>query len=129
VAAEAPRGATGVTIAEPLLLRYAIDEGVRKDDLGPVNTAALIYLGLALLRPLFERVIVLSSARAGERFLGDLRVAAYDHLQRLSMPFFESERAGVLVSPTADPVVDDVLRQCSSRSSEHAPARRDADDS
>jgi ATP-binding cassette subfamily B protein len=96
-------GATGVTIAAPLLLRYAIDEGVRKDDLGPVNTAALIYLGLALLRPLFERVIVLSSARAGERFLGDLRVAAYDHLQRLSMPFFESERAGVLVSRlTAD---------------------------
>jgi ABC-type multidrug transport system fused ATPase/permease subunit len=30
-------------------------------------------------------------------------VAAYDHLQRLSMPFFESERAGVLVSRlTAD---------------------------
>ena len=44
-------GATAVTIAAPLLLRYAIDEGVRKDDLGPVNTAALIYLGLALLRP------------------------------------------------------------------------------
>jgi len=96
-------GATTVTIAAPLLLRYAIDEGVRKDDLGPVNTAALIYLGLALLRPLVERLIVLSSARAGERFLGDLRVAAYDHLQRLSMPFFESERAGVLVSRlTAD---------------------------
>ena len=96
-------GATAVTIAAPLLLRYAIDEGVRKDDLGPVNTAALIYLGLALLRPLVERLIVLSSARAGERFLGDLRVAAYDHLQRLSMPFFESERAGVLVSRlTAD---------------------------
>src|SRR5207247_11414952 len=59
--------------------------------------------GLALVRPLAERLIVLSAARAGERFLGDLRVAAYDHLQRLSMPFFESERAGVLVSRlTAD---------------------------
>ena len=35
---------------------------------------------------------------AGERFLGDLRVAAYDKLQELSMPFFEETRAGVLVS-------------------------------
>jgi ATP-binding cassette subfamily B protein len=96
-------GVTGVTIAAPLLLRYAIDSGVRKHDLGPVNTAALVYLGLALVRPLLERLIVLSSARAGERFLGDLRVAAYDHLHDLSMPFFESERAGVLVSRlTAD---------------------------
>ena len=43
---------------------------------------------------MLERVIVLCSARAGERFLGDLRVAAYDKLQELSMPFFEETRAG-----------------------------------
>jgi ATP-binding cassette subfamily B protein len=96
-------GSTAVTIAAPLLLRYAIDDGVVKHDRGPVTRAALAYLGLALARPLLERLVVLSSARAGERFLGDLRVAAYDHLQALSVPFFESERAGVLVSRlTAD---------------------------
>ncbi|MHB8642909.1 MAG: ABC transporter ATP-binding protein [Gaiellaceae bacterium] len=96
-------GSTAVTVAAPLLLRYAINDGVLKHDFGPVNRAALAYLGFALVRPLIERLVVLSSARAGERFLGDLRVAAYDHLQRLSMPFFESERAGVLVSRlTAD---------------------------
>jgi ATP-binding cassette subfamily B protein len=96
-------GTTAVTIAAPLLLRYAIDNGVAKHDRGPVYQAAGAYLALALARPLLERLIVLSSARAGERFLGDLRVAAYDHLQALSVPFFESERAGVLVSRlTAD---------------------------
>jgi ATP-binding cassette subfamily B protein len=96
-------GSTAVTVAAPLLLRYAIDNGVRRHDVGPVNRAALAYVGLALVRPLFERLVVLSAARSGERFLGDLRVAAYDHLQELSVPFFESERAGVLVSRlTAD---------------------------
>ncbi len=96
-------GSTAVTVAAPLLLRYAINDGVQKHDLGPVNRAALAYVGFALVRPLFERLVVLSAARAGERFLGDLRVAAYDHLQALSVPFFESERAGVLVSRlTAD---------------------------
>ena len=96
-------GTTAVTIAVPLLVRYAIDSGIRKHDYGPVNRAALIFVVLALARPLLERLVVLSSARAGERFLGDLRVAAYDHLHELSMPFFEGERAGVLVSRlTAD---------------------------
>ena len=94
---------TAVTVAAPLLLRYAIDSGVRRHRQGPIDVAALVYVGLALARPLVERLVVLSSARAGERFLGDLRVAAYDHLQALSVPFFESERAGVLVSRlTAD---------------------------
>jgi len=96
-------GSTAVTVAAPLLLRYAINDGVQKHDLGPVNRAALAYLGFALVRPLIERLVVLTSARAGERFLGDLRVAAFDRLQALSMPFFEGERAGVLVSRlTAD---------------------------
>jgi ATP-binding cassette subfamily B protein len=64
---------------------------------------ALVYVALVLTRPVLERVIVLCSARAGERFLGDLRVAAYEKLQALSMPFFEQTRAGVLVSRlTAD---------------------------
>jgi ATP-binding cassette subfamily B protein len=103
VAGAAIVGTTAVTIAVPLLVRYAIDSGIRKHDYGPVNRAALIFVVLALARPLLERLVVLSSARAGEGFLGDLRVAAYDHLQELSMPFFEGERAGVLVSRlTAD---------------------------
>ena len=96
-------GSTLVTIAGPALLKYAIDSGIRRHDERPITIAALIYVGLVLVRPLLERLVVVCSARAGERFLGSLRVAAYEHLQRLSMPFFESERAGVLISRlTAD---------------------------
>ena len=48
-------------------------------------------------------MIVVASARAGERFLADLRLAAFDKLQQLSVPFFERERTGVLVARlTAD---------------------------
>ena len=91
-------GSTLVTISGPFLLKYAIDEGILKRDESAVTLAALAYLALVFVRPLLERLVVVCSARAGERFLGALRVAAYDHLQRLSMPFFESERAGVLVA-------------------------------
>jgi ATP-binding cassette subfamily B protein len=103
IAAAGIIGATLITIAGPFLVRYAIDNGIRKDDTGYVNRIALVYLGLVVFRPLLERAIVLAAARAGERFLGDLRVAAFEKLQRLSLPFFEGEKAGVLVSRlTAD---------------------------
>ncbi|HLZ47606.1 MAG TPA: ABC transporter ATP-binding protein, partial [Candidatus Limnocylindria bacterium] len=103
IAAAGIIGATLITIAGPFLIRLAIDNGIRKGDAGYVDGIAFVYLGLVVLRPLLERAIVLSAARAGERFLGDLRVAAFEKLQRLSLPFFEGERAGVLVSRlTAD---------------------------
>jgi ATP-binding cassette subfamily B protein len=95
--------ATGISLAAPLLVKVAIDHGIRRHDVHVVDVVAVVYLGLVLVRPVAERAIVLCSARAGERFLGDLRVAAYDKLQELSLPFFEETRAGVLVSRlTAD---------------------------
>ena len=96
-------GATAVSLAAPLFVKIAIDRGVANDDVQRDQRVAALYLLLVIARPILERVIVLCSARAGERFLGDLRVAAYDKLQELSMPFFEETRAGVLVSRlTAD---------------------------
>ena len=96
-------GATAVSLAAPLLVKIAIDPGIGHHDVHVIDVIALVYVVLVLVRPLLERTIVLCSARAGERFLGDLRVAAYDKLQALSLPFFEQTKAGVLVSRlTAD---------------------------
>jgi ATP-binding cassette, subfamily B, bacterial len=95
--------ATGISLAAPLLVKIAIDHGIRGHHGHTIDVVALAYLGLVVVRPIAERVIVLCSARAGERFLGDLRAAAYDKLQELSLPFFEETRAGVLVARlTAD---------------------------
>ncbi|HEX4525921.1 MAG TPA: ABC transporter ATP-binding protein, partial [Gaiellaceae bacterium] len=96
-------GATVVSLASPLLVKLAIDRGIEGHDVHAIDLIAVLYIALVVVRPILERVIVLCSARAGEWFLGDLRVAAYDKLQELSMPFFEQTRAGVLVSRlTAD---------------------------
>jgi ATP-binding cassette, subfamily B, bacterial len=94
---------TTVTIAGPLLIAYGIDEGISEGDRDDLRTAALAFLGLALLKPFLERAQILLAAQVAERFLGALRVAAFEHLQRLPLSFFESERSGVLVSRlTAD---------------------------
>ena len=97
-AAAAVVASTLITLAGPALVRYAVDAGIKKNDLHPLNVAGLIFLGLALLKPVAVRTQILLAATAGERFLGSLRTAAFDKLQALPLGFFEQERAGVLVS-------------------------------
>ena len=94
---------TVATIAGPALISYAIDDGLVAGDEGALERVALAFLALALVKPVLQRFIVLRTARAGEGFLADLRTATYNRLQELSLPYFEGERAGVLVSRlTAD---------------------------
>jgi len=89
---------TLITLAGPALVRYAVDAGIRKHNTHPLDVAGLIFLALALSKPFVVRAQILFAARAGERFLDSLRVAAFDKLQALPLGFFERERAGVLVS-------------------------------
>ncbi|HKB20621.1 MAG TPA: ABC transporter ATP-binding protein, partial [Gaiellaceae bacterium] len=89
---------TLITLAGPALVRYAIDAGISKHERGPLDAAAIAFLGLALLKPFVVRAQTLFAASAGERFLGSLRTAAFDKLQALPLGFFERERAGVLLS-------------------------------
>jgi ATP-binding cassette, subfamily B, bacterial len=94
---------TAVTIAGPLLVAYGIDEGIRARDRETLRTAVIVFVALALVKPFLERMQILLGAQVAERFLGALRVAAYERLQQLPLGFFEAERAGVLVSRlTAD---------------------------
>lgn len=94
---------TLATLAGPALVGYAVDRITGDGDRRALVLASVAFLGVALARPLLERIQILLSARAGERFLGSLRDAAFDRLQALPLAFFEGERAGVLVSRlTAD---------------------------
>jgi ATP-binding cassette, subfamily B, bacterial len=89
---------TLITLAGPALVRYAVDAGISKHRYRPLDIAAIVFLGLALAKPVVVRAQILLAASAGERFLGALRTATFDKLQALPLGFFERERAGVLVS-------------------------------
>jgi ATP-binding cassette, subfamily B, bacterial len=104
---------TLITLAGPALVRYAIDEGIRKHRLHPVDIAALTILGLAVAKPFVVRAQTLMAAIASERFLNRLRTTAFDKLQALPLGFFEQERTGVLVSRLTSDVqaLDEFLRE------------------
>jgi ATP-binding cassette subfamily B protein len=104
---------TLITLAYPALVKYAIDHGISKGQLHPVNMAALAILVLALIKPWVVRAQTLLAATASERFLNRLRGTAFDKLQALPLGFFEQERTGVLISRLTSDVqaLDEFLRE------------------
>jgi ATP-binding cassette subfamily B protein len=89
---------TATVLAGPYLVKYGIDQGISKGDAGRLNAAIVAYVAVAGLAYVTNRAQVSLIARVGEQFLRSLRVRVFDHLQRLSMPFYDRSKAGVLVS-------------------------------
>lgn len=89
---------TATTLAGPFLVRHGIDKGIKKEDGGALDAAVIGYVVVAVISYIAYRFQVLLISRIGESFLRDLRLRVFDHLQRLSMPFYDREKAGVIVS-------------------------------
>jgi ATP-binding cassette subfamily B protein len=89
---------TGTTLAGPFLVRHGIDRGIKAGDSGALDAAVIAYVVVAVISYITYRFQVQLISRIGESFLRDLRVRVFDHLQRLSMPFYDREKAGVIVS-------------------------------
>ena len=89
---------TATVLAGPALVRYAIDHGLRARDTGALNLAIGLYVGVAVVAYVVYRLQITMINRIGEGFLRDLRLTVFDKLQRLSMPFYDREKAGVIVS-------------------------------
>jgi ATP-binding cassette subfamily B protein len=92
--------ATGTLLAGPALVRYGIDHALppAHHDGGLLDRVALAYVAVALAAFGLGRAQVWLVARIGERFLRDLRVRVFDHLQSLSLDFFSREQTGRLVA-------------------------------
>jgi ATP-binding cassette subfamily B protein len=89
---------TGTVLAGPALLRYAIDKGMGHHDVGALNLAIGLYVVVAIVAYVVYRMQITMINRIGESFLRDLRNTVFDKLQKLSMPFYDREKAGVIVS-------------------------------
>ena len=89
---------TASVLAGPVLVKYGIDHGIKRDDAGALNLAVIAYIAVAAAAFVVTRIQVLLVGKVGENFLRDMRVRVFDHLQRMGMPFYDRELAGVVVS-------------------------------
>ena len=88
-----------------LLFREIIDVAIVNSDRGAVNLLAGLILGAAFAEALVAFGERWWSARIGEGLIYDLRVALYDHVQRMGVSFFTSVQTGALISRLNNDVI------------------------
>ncbi len=93
-----------VPLVFPWMLRVLLDDVVLKRGIDPnvrERTTLYLVLGVLALNLLWMGATYLRSvyaAVAGHRMIRDLRVALFDHVQRLSHSFFLRHQTGAIVS-------------------------------
>ncbi|MEU8268401.1 ABC transporter ATP-binding protein [Sphaerisporangium sp. NPDC049002] len=87
-----------IVIANPLLLKSIIDQGIIPRRTDVVMTLALVIAGLALLDAGLGLAQRWFSSRIGEGLIYDLRTEVFDHVQRMPVAFFMRAQTGALVS-------------------------------
>jgi len=87
-----------LSVAQPLLFKRIVDDGISVGDASLVTWTALAIAGLAILDAGFGLVSRWYSARIGEGLIYDLRTQVYDHVQRQSVAFFTRAQTGALIS-------------------------------
>jgi len=90
--------ATATALAPPVLAKYAVDDGIRRHDLARLWWIVGAFLAAGLLNWAMSYVQTYLTGWVGERILADLRIGLFRHLQRLSLGFYERNRAGVIIS-------------------------------
>jgi ABC-type multidrug transport system fused ATPase/permease subunit len=90
--------ATATALAPPLLAKYAVDDAIGQNDLQKLNWIVLAFLLAGLANWGMSYVQTYLTGWVGERILADLRNRLFAHLQRLSLGYYERNRAGVIIS-------------------------------
>ncbi len=89
--------ATAVSLAPPYLVGRAVDE-VKAGHTHALRWIVIAFLGAGVLGVACSYAETYFTGWTGERMLADLRNHLFRQLQRLSLGFYERNRAGVLIS-------------------------------
>jgi ATP-binding cassette subfamily B protein len=90
--------ATATALAPPYLSKYAVDDGIKNHNLYALWWIVAAFLIAGLLNWGMSYAQTYLTGWVGERILADLRNRLFEHLQNLSLGFYERNRAGVIIS-------------------------------
>ena len=90
--------ATAAALAPAPLAKLAIDDGIRRHDVGALDLIVVAFLASAVIYVLASAAQTYLVGWVGQRALQDLRVRLFSHLQQLSIGFYSRNRAGVIIS-------------------------------
>jgi ABC-type multidrug transport system fused ATPase/permease subunit len=96
-----------------LLVRNAIDKGIRAGNEHYLTLIVIVYLVVAGFGWILQAVLIRGLAGIGQRMVLGLRKDLFDHLTGLSLRYFSQQKAGWIIARLTSDVdaVSDVLSQ------------------
>src|SRR3954463_3150977 len=88
----------GVPVVGPLLTRRVIDVAVPAHDVGVVMVCTALFFGALLAEFVTSYGQTWLTSLLGQRVMRDLRMQIFEHLQRLSVSYFDRNPAGRLIT-------------------------------
>ncbi len=89
---------TAVALFEPYLLGMVVDKGITPRDPAMINRLALALLALHVLAWVGNSVRLRLMNTVGQSVLYDLRQELFDHIQKLSLRFYDQRPVGRIMS-------------------------------
>ncbi len=91
-------------LAQPLVMRWAIDDGVASQDAGILMRGGLIVALIVVTSQLLSFFQIYTIQVVGARAMADLRRVIFQHLHRLKVGFFDVQPVGRLVTRVTNDV-------------------------
>ena len=95
------------SLAQPYLIKIAIDRHIAAGALAGLDRLALVFLAVLMVGFAAEYVQTWTMQLTGQRIMFDLRMAVYGHLQRLDLRYYDRNPVGRLMTRVTSDV--DVL--------------------
>jgi len=89
---------TAASLSEPLIIGYAIDEGLVAGSLRVIYTMVAAYAFVNLATWALSYVQTIGMGWIGQHMILDIRNALFGHLQSLSLQFYSEQKAGWIIS-------------------------------
>jgi ATP-binding cassette subfamily B multidrug efflux pump len=105
-------GDAALQLAQPYLVKLAIDRYIALRDLSGMNRIAMIYLGVLIAAFVLEYAQTYMMQMMGQRIMFDMRMEIYTRLQKLDLSFYDKNPVGrMMTRVTTDvDVINDLFR-------------------
>ncbi len=85
-------------MVQPILVKFAIDDGIANRDFGLISVLSGVYLLTAVVSSVATGFQTWILAQVGQHILYDIRSQLFRKLQSLSLAFFDTRNSGSLIS-------------------------------
>ncbi len=90
--------ASVLQLAQPYLMKLAIDQYIARGDLRGLDRIALVFLAILIASFVLEYVQTRTLQMTGQYIMRDLRMQIYGHLQRIDLRFYDRNPVGRLMT-------------------------------